>query len=191
MLHLVGLSRPFCRPFCRRRPFSTVSDPYKVLGLKSSASEKEIKEAYRKLCLKYHPDRNPSGNKDEAEKKFKEISEAYRMLSDPNQRRSWENGGGDTGSPGTRYGERRRGDNGDFSGFPGFGGFPGFPRGFPGFPGGPGGLEDLFGHFHQQTGSTTIREEIIMKDGRPWKKKITKTTKTSKGSRTEIIEEDL
>jgi DnaJ-class molecular chaperone len=154
----------------RRRLFSSVTDPYRVLGIKPSASDKEIKEAYRKLCLKYHPDRNPD-NKEEAEKRFKEISEAYRILSDGNNQR-----------PSASQG---KGQQHPFS----FHGMPPFPGGFN-FT--PFDLNDLFGSFHQQGGSTTtVREEIIMKNGRPWKKKITKTCKTSKGTRTEIIEEDL
>ncbi len=51
-----------------------------MLGISRSASEQEIKSAYRKLALQYHPDRNP-GN-DEAEEKFKEAAEAYSVLSD-------------------------------------------------------------------------------------------------------------
>jgi curved DNA-binding protein len=59
-------------------------DYYKVLGVERNATEQEIKKAYRKLALKYHPDRNP-GKKD-AEEKFKEINEAYQVLSDPQKR---------------------------------------------------------------------------------------------------------
>jgi len=59
-------------------------DYYQVLGLKKGASPEEIKRAYRKLAVKYHPDKN-QGNK-EAEEKFKEINEAYAVLSDPQKK---------------------------------------------------------------------------------------------------------
>lgn len=59
-------------------------DYYKTLGVARNASEDEIKRAYRKLALKYHPDRNP--NDSQAEEKFKEINEAYQVLSDPQKR---------------------------------------------------------------------------------------------------------
>ena len=60
------------------------NDYYDVLGVKKDASLDEIRSAYRKLAMKYHPDKNP-GNK-EAEQKFKEASEAYEVLSDPQKR---------------------------------------------------------------------------------------------------------
>jgi molecular chaperone DnaJ len=63
-------------------------DYYEVLGVSRNASEKEIKSAYRKLAKKYHPDSN-QGNQD-AENKFKEASEAYSVLSDPEKRKQYD-----------------------------------------------------------------------------------------------------
>jgi len=57
-------------------------DFYKILGVERNASVEDIKKAYRKLALKWHPDRNLK-NKEKAEEKFKEIGEAYSVLSDP------------------------------------------------------------------------------------------------------------
>jgi len=64
-------------------------DYYEILGVQKSASADEIKSAYRRLALKHHPDRNPSNHK-EAEEKFKEISEAYAVLSDPQKRAQYD-----------------------------------------------------------------------------------------------------
>lgn len=65
---------------------STKRDYYEILGVSRNASPEEIKKAYRNLVLQYHPDRVPPEKKKEAEEKFKEISEAYAVLSDPQKR---------------------------------------------------------------------------------------------------------
>ncbi len=69
-------------------------DYYEVLGINKTASEEEIKKAYRKLAKKYHPDANPD-NKKEAEAKFKEVNEAYEILSDPQKRKMYDQFGFD------------------------------------------------------------------------------------------------
>jgi curved DNA-binding protein len=68
-------------------------DYYKTLGVDKSVDQEAIKKAYRKLALKYHPDRNPDNR--EAEEKFKKISEAYAVLSDPEKRKQYESFGSD------------------------------------------------------------------------------------------------
>ncbi|XP_028833944.1 dnaJ homolog subfamily B member 6a isoform X1 [Denticeps clupeoides] len=67
---------------------------YQVLGVQKHASPDDIKKAYRKLALKWHPDKNPD-NKEEAERRFKEISEAYEVLSDVNKRSTYDRYGKD------------------------------------------------------------------------------------------------
>jgi curved DNA-binding protein len=69
-------------------------DYYKVLGVDRGASIDDIKKAYRKLALKHHPDRNPSDKK-RSEEKFKEISEAYAVLTDPEKRKQYDEFGTD------------------------------------------------------------------------------------------------
>lgn len=93
-------------------------DYYEILGVSKGAAEDEIKSAYRKLAKKYHPDLNP--NDKEAAEKFKEVNEAYEVLSDPKKRQMYDSGGM------------------DFSG----GGFEGFD--FSGFS---GGFDDILNFF--------------------------------------------
>lgn len=115
-------------------------DYYEVLGVSKSATPEELKKAYRKTAIKYHPDKNP-GNK-EAEEKFKEAAEAYDVLSDPEKRAKYDQFGHSMGP----------------QGFPGAGGSGGF-GGYGGFGGGMS-MEDIFsafgdifgGHMHDAGG---------------------------------------
>jgi molecular chaperone DnaJ len=94
-------------------------DYYEILGLNKDATTEEIKKAYRKLALKYHPDRN-SSNKEEAEKKFKEINEANQILSDPEKRSKYDQFGSAEGFGGYDYRDfqgRGFSDQGDFGNF--------------------------------------------------------------------------
>lgn len=109
------------------------TDYYAILGVNKSATAEELKKAYRKLAVKYHPDKNP-GDKT-AEEKFKELGEAYEVLSDPQKRAAYDQYGHDAFDP------RKRG----------FGG------------GGEGNFQDPFDIFSQVFGGTggSIFEEIF------------------------------
>jgi molecular chaperone DnaJ len=119
-----------------------MADYYAVLGVERTASDDEIKKSYRKLAMTYHPDRN--GGSQEAEERFKEITEAYDALRDPNKRAAYD-----------RYGEAGlRG---------GAGGAPPdlsealniFMRDF--------GLGDLFGQAGGRSGGTAVRQGTDIK----------------------------
>src|SRR6266540_5773538 len=118
-------------------------DYYKILGVDRKASEDEIRKAYRKLAMQYHPDRNP--NDKQAEDRFKEINEAYQVLSDQKKRAYYDRLGSDYSN------WQRRGAPGDFNWGEYSGGFPGgstrvnmedFEEMFGG--GGAGGFSDFF-----------------------------------------------
>jgi molecular chaperone DnaJ len=106
-------------------------DYYEILGIDRDAGEEEIKKAYRKQALKFHPDKNP-GEK-AAEEKFKEVGEAYEVLSDPQKRAAYDQYGNDAFEPRRRMGGRGGGFHDPFEVFrEAFGG---------------GGVEDIFEQF--------------------------------------------
>lgn len=111
---------------------ATKRDYYEVLGVSKTATDEELKKAYRKLALKYHPDRNP--NDKDAEEKFKEAAEAYEVLSNKDKRAKYDQFG-HSGVDGQGFGFSGGGMNMDdifsmfgdiFGGRGGFGGFSGF-----------------------------------------------------------------
>src|SRR5215470_15678257 len=116
---------------------ATKRDYYEILGVAKNASEQEVKSAYRKLALKFHPDRNP-GDK-AAEESFKEAAEAYEVLGDADKRAIYDRAGFE-GLRSRGFNPNFHGDIGDifsqfgdifaeFFGGGGFGGFGGFGRG--------------------------------------------------------------
>ncbi len=107
---------------------STKRDYYEVLGISKNATDAEIKKAFRKMVMKYHPDRNRDNPK-EAEEKMKEVNEAYSILSDPQKKAQYDQFG-------------HAAFDGAAGGAGGAGGFGGFGGG--GF-GGAGGFGDIFG----------------------------------------------
>lgn len=105
-------------------------DLYSVLGVSKTATEDEIKNAYRKGAVKYHPDRQTGKSdeeKKEAEEKFKDISHAYEVLSDPDKKRNYDQFGDENGMQGGMSGGNPFGDM--FQGFNPFGHFSGFNSG--------------------------------------------------------------
>lgn len=132
-----------------------MKDYYKILGVDRNASEEEIKRAYRRLAKKYHPDMNPGDKK--AEEKFKEITEAYEVLSDREKRRKYDELGADFFKqgfdPSWKYTYTTSG---------GFGGFDIneiFGRGF-----GRKGFEDIFGDVFGDIFTEPKREAVKGED---------------------------
>lgn len=129
-------------------------DYYKILNIAKNATGDEIKRAYRKLAMQYHPDK---GGGAEAEKKFKEINEAYQILSDPQKRSQYDQFGSGSFNGGQGFGNQ------------GFGGFDfsghqrgGFKSGGVEFDfGGFGGLGDIFEDFFGQAFATINTEMEI------------------------------
>ncbi len=111
-------------------------DYFEVLGVDKNATDEDLKKAFRKLAKKYHPDANPD-NKEEAEKKFKEVNEAYEVLSDKQKRQMYDQFGFD--GPQGFGGGQGGGYYSYGSGFDGFGGFSDF--------GDFGDLGDIFSSF--------------------------------------------
>ena len=173
---------------------SEEEDYYKILGVEKTASEAEIRKAYRKLALKWHPDKNPD-NKEAAEEKFKKINEAYSVLSDKNKRNQYDHGGMHFDFSGFNANDIFKdffGGKDPFADFfkfddDGFGGGFQFSTGFGGDFG--GSFETSFSSFSSGgskrsftktvNGKTIQRtEETVIKDG---KKQVTVTEKDHTG----------
>ena len=93
-------------------------DYYKTLGVNKNVTAEELKKAYRKLAMQYHPDRNP--NNKEAEQKFKDISQAYEIISDPQKRAAYDSYGHAAFDQNSGFGRAGAGHGGGFHGSSGF-----------------------------------------------------------------------
>ncbi len=147
-------------------------DYYEILGVSKTATDAELKKAYHKLVMKYHPDRNP-GDK-EAEAKFKEVNSAYDALKDPQKRAAYDQFGENAFNGGMGGGA---GGNSGFNGFSGFQGFGGgdFSDMF----------EDLFSQMGFGGGRATRKEE---QKGRDLLHDITITLHEAFTGKTETVE---
>ncbi|TNE28530.1 MAG: molecular chaperone DnaJ [Bacteroidetes bacterium] len=132
-------------------------DFYDILGVSKSASQDEIKKAYRKLAIKYHPDKNPDDA--EAEAKFKEAAEAYEVLGNPEKRQKYDQFGHQAFGAGGGFGGGGMNMDDIFSHFGDiFGGAFGGGGGFGGFGGGGGGSR------HQRGSNLRVRVKLTLED---------------------------
>ena len=186
---------------------SSKKDFYEVLGVSKTATDDEIRKAYKKLAIKWHPDKNPD-NKTVAEEKFKEISEAYSVLSDPKKKQEYDNGGVsfqdfdfDVVDPFKMFENFFSGFHNHHNKNHGFGFGFGFDDDDDDFFGGFGfgkkfshhnfGFDDDFGNFGDFGGQqgTSIKKTTQIING----KKITKTETTtidSNGNKKTVIKEE-
>ena len=112
-------------------------DYYEILGVDKGSDEAKIKKAYKRLAMKYHPDRNADG-KENSEKKFKEVRKAYDVISDPQKRSTYDQFG---------HAGVEQGGNGFGGGNP--------------FGGSSGGFGDIFGDIFEEVTQSQIIEALI------------------------------
>lgn len=162
-------------------------DYYKILGVDKSSSAEDIKKAYRKLALKWHPDRNPN-NKEESESKFKDIGEAYSVLSDSRKKQIYDqlgeeglkgqasgfSGGGFSFMNAEDIFKQFFGDENPFASFGGSGGKHGAHFQFGGFPG-MGGFGDMGGFSFGGGGMNNNNNNNNMQDMQPKQSPPTET----------------
>ena len=128
-------------------------DYYEVLGVTKNASESDIKKAYRKAAMKYHPDKfanSSDAEKKDAEEKFKEINEAYEILSDAQKKAAYD-----------QYGHVAFENGASGAGAGGFGGFSGFGNG-QGFD--FEDLGDIFGSFFVAVEEAEVKVQKLIKE---------------------------
>jgi len=146
---------------------STMVDYYKVLDLPRSATSAEIKKSYRKLALRWHPDKNPD-NQQEATARFRELSEAYEVLIDEKKRKIYDQYGKEGLSNSARSGGNRRDHHSGFANFDDHFGFASSPFAF-GFGMQPGGFvfrdpEDVFKEFFRGDPMADLMGDIFPHD---------------------------
>ena len=164
-------------------------DYYKTLGVERNASEEDIRKAYRKLAMQYHPDRNP--NDKQAEERFKEINEAYQVLNDPKKRSHYDRLGSDYST------WQRRGAPGDFNwdqygGFPGGGGvhveYGDLDDLFGGA--GAGGFSDFFRTIFGQASGTGTRARTRQQQPQGYQQELEITLDEAYNGTTRVFESD-
>lgn len=161
-----------------RRPVSRSDDEYySLLGVSRDSSEAEIKKAYRKLALKYHPDKNPD-NREHAEKLFKQVAEAYEVLINPEKRRLYDQYGKEgveAGGPrGHDFGMNMHDAFSVFESF--FGGQDPFAEMMAGGFGGGGGIQMSFSSGFGGAACSSVSSSTRIVNGR----RVTRTERTER-----------
>ena len=168
---------------------------YEVLGLPPSASVQSIRQSYRQLALQWHPDKNPL-NRAAAEEKFKRISEAYEVLSDPSRRAAYDRGGSRAPLPSMNHFsmfEEMFGPQGPFGSSMGFDDHHDFFGGPRMMDFGGGGFMSSFSSSmssFSSGGGRSVSKEIVSVNGRRVTRTVTRVTNPD-GTVTEDVEEQV